>query len=297
MLHPLIRRTNRGHIRIMTYGLILVLFASLCWSILDILRKYLVQKINPFVLTAALCFGQAWLFLLSYGITGFPVPAQPYWFYGIICSLIALFAALGLNWALRISPLSQCIPMLCLTPAFAMLHGYLLLNETLSVIQLFGLIVSVLGAVGFGLEKGWSRSKGAYLMIGVAFLFSLTMALDKIALKHATLTAHAFFQSFLISVLLIGIVFLRKLNQDIYKVWQSKGLYLSAVLGIALAVGLQLEAVKYMDISLLEAIKRCFCLFAAIFAGYGFFKEPITFKRMASAILLAVGVCTLILDG
>ena len=58
------------------------------------------------------------------------------------------------------SPLSQCIPMLCLTPAFAVVHGYLLLDETLHLSQICGLILSAVGAAGFGLEKGWSRAKG-----------------------------------------------------------------------------------------------------------------------------------------
>ena len=194
----------------MLYGLFLLLLASLCWATLDVQRKFLVQKMSPLTLTAALCFGQAFLFLFAYGAAGFPIPATGYWIYGGLCSLIALVAAIGLNWALRISPLSQCIPMLCLTPAFAVIHGYILLGETLNRPQLIGLVLSAIGAAGFGLEKGWSRAKGAYMMMGVAFLFSLTMALDKVALQHASVTAHAFFQASAITVLLSLVMFFLK---------------------------------------------------------------------------------------
>ena len=279
----------------MLYGLLLMLLASLCWSALDVQRKYLVQKMTPLTLTAALCFGQAILFLLAYGAVGFPIPDVGYWIYGVLCSLIALVAALGLNWALRLSPLSQCIPMLCLTPAFAVIHGYLLLGETLNTPQIIGLVLSAVGAAGFGLEKGWSRAKGAYMMVGVAFLFSLTMALDKVALQHASITAHAFFQSSLITVLLSLVMMVLRKGADVQHIWDSKGLYFSAVLFFAMAVGLQLEAVQYLDISLLEAFKRCIGLTSAIVAGYWFFQEPITGKKMASASLLALGVCVVLL--
>ena len=279
----------------MLYGLLLLILASFCWATLDVLRKYLVQKIRPLTLAAALCAGQALLFLFAYGASGFPIPASGYWMYGVLCSLIALVAALGLNWALRLSPLSQCIPMLCLTPAFALLHGYLLLDEALSLLQTVGLVLSAVGAAGFGLEKGWRRARGAYLMMGVAFLFSLTMALDKVALQHAAVTAHALFQAGLIAVLLWVGMMLQKQGGDARRVWENKGMYVGAVLFFALAVGLQLEAVKYLDVSLLEALKRCIGLFSAIFAGYGLFKEPITRKKLASASFLGLGVCIVLM--
>ena len=278
-------------------GLLLLMLASFCWAMLDVLRKYLVKTIDPLTLTAALCFGQAFLFSLVYASTGFPVPDFAYWMYGLLCSLISLVAALGFNWALRISPLSQCIPMLCLTPAFAVVHGYLLLDETLHLFQICGLVLSAVGAAGFGLERGWSRAKGAYLMIGVAFLFSLTMALDKLALRHADVTAHALFQASLIAVLLTFVMFIRKSLGDARKILENKRLYGGAVLTFACAVGFQLEAVKYLDVSLLEAIKRCIGLFSAIVAGYFFFKESITLKKLASAAMLAVGVCSVLLGG
>ncbi|MEC7984711.1 MAG: DMT family transporter [Myxococcota bacterium] len=279
----------------MLWGLVLLVMASLCWATLDVQRKYLVQKMNPLTLTAALCFGQALLFLFAYGAVGFPIPDAGYWMYGVLCSLIALVAALGLNWALRLSPLSQCIPMLCLTPAFAVIHGYLLLGETLNIPQLVGLVFSAIGAAGFGLEKGWSRAKGAYMMMGVAFLFSLTMALDKVALQYAAVTAHALFQAALIAVLLSLVMVLLKQGGDARRVWDNKGLYSGAVLVFALAVGFQLEAVKYLDVSLLEALKRCIGLTSAVVAGYWLFKEPITSRKVASAALLAVGVCIVLL--
>ena len=185
--------------------------------------------------------------------------------------------------------------MLCLTPAFAVVHGYLLLGETLELPQLIGLILSAVGAAGFGLEKGWSRAQGAYLMMGVAFLFSLTMALDKVALQHSTVTAHALFQSTFITVSLGAVMVLQKQGSDARKVWENKALYGGAVLFFALAVGFQLEAVQHLNVALLEACKRCIGLFSAIAAGFWFFQEPITRKKLASAFLLAVGVCIVVL--
>ena len=71
--------------------------------------------------------------------------------------------------------------------------------------------------------------------------------------------------------------------------------YLLAVLVFALAVGLQLEAVQYLHVSVLEAIKRCIGLFSSIFAGYLVFAEEITKKKLISATCLAVGVVILLM--
>ena len=279
----------------MLYGLTLLILASLCWSGLDVLRKILVQRIEPITLTAALCAGQSILFFVLYVFNNHPLPSASYWPIGVLCALIALFGALGLNWSLRISPLSQSIPMLSLTPAFAMIHGELLLDESLSAVQIVGLLCSVMGAAGFGLGKGWSKAKGAYIMVGVSFLFSLTMALDKLAIQHAEITTHALFQSTLIT-LSLGLYLLatRQLG-DVHILWDSKKLYVFSVVLFTLAVGLQLEAVSWLSVTLLEAGKRCIGLFASLFLGVYFFSEPIAREKLASAVLLAVGVCIVLL--
>ena len=80
----------------MLYGLGLLVLAAGCWAALDGLRKLLVQDITPLSLTAALCSGQALLFFIAYVLTGYPVPESGYWLYGVLCSSIALVAALGL---------------------------------------------------------------------------------------------------------------------------------------------------------------------------------------------------------
>ena len=279
----------------MLYGLTLMLLASLCWAGLDGLRKHLVRDVEPLTLTAALCFGQSILFAILFIKDGMPIPSEIYWKIGIFCSLISLCAAIGLNWSLRLSPLSQSIPMLSLTPAFALIHGNLLLRESMSDLQMLGLLLSAVGAVGFGLEKGWSKSKGAYIMVGVAFLFSLTMALDKLALQHAKMTSHALFQASLITVVLAGYLLFKGQTDALPILWNSKKTYVCAVLLFTLAVAFQLEAVQWLPISLLEAGKRCIGLFSSIVVGLYFFSEPISRKKMASAVLLAIGVCIVLM--
>ena len=279
----------------MLYGLILLLLASLCWAGLDALRKYLVQHIAPLTLTAALCGGQSILFLILFFYEHHPMPSLSYWPIGTLCATIALFAALGLNWSLRLSPLSQSIPMLSLTPAFAIIHGNILLDESLSAMQMIGIVLSAIGAAGFGLEKGWSKAKGAYIMIGVAFLFSLTMALDKLALKHADITAHALFQSSLITCALGLYLLITHRLSEVDVLWKCKKAYIFSVILFTLAVALQLEAVQYLNISLLEAGKRCIGLFSSIIVGMYFFSETISTKKLISAFSLGFGVCFLLL--
>ena len=276
------------------YGILLLILASLSWSLLDILRKKLVQNMEPLALTTALCIGQACLFSLValFANPGFPEPA--YWLWGVIGATLALFAALGLNLSLHVSPLSQSIPMLSLTPAFAVLNGFLLLDEKITVLQGIGLVASTIGAAGFGLDKGWTKAKGAYMMVGVAFLLAMTMAVDKRAVQHAEVVVHACFQACFISICLVLYVALRGRIKTLQPVLVHNKKYFLAVLAFALAVGLQLEAVKYLHVSVLEAVKRCIGLFSSIFAGYLIFSEAITAKKIYSAFLLAIGVLFLL---
>lgn len=132
-------------------------------------------------------------------------------------------------------------------------------------------------------------------MVGVAFLFSLTMALDKLAMKHADITTHALFQALLITISLSLYLFSTRQNMGIRTLWKSKSLYFSSVVLFTLAVALQLEAVQWLSVSLLEAGKRCIGLFSSIFLGYYFFSEPVARKKIASAVLLAIGICIVLL--
>ena len=218
------------------YGITLLILSSLCWALLDVLRKKLVQNMDPLTLTTALCSGQACLFSAAAIIVNPAFPDAAYWIWGILGATLALFAALGLNWSLHVSPLSQSIPMLSLTPAFAVLNGFLLLDEQITWLQGFGLVASTIGAAGFGLDKGWTKAKGAYMMVGVAFLLSMTMAVDKRAVQHAEVVVHACFQACLISLCLLSYVALRQKMKTLKPIVVHKKKYFLAVLAFALAV-------------------------------------------------------------
>ena len=101
-------------------------------------------------------------------------------------------------------------------------------------------------------------------------------------------TAHALFQASLIAILLTFVMFVRKRLSDTRKILENKRLYGGAVLTFACAVGFQ-SAVKYLDVSLLEAIKRCIGLFSAVVAGYFSFRIKCTLRKLASAVCLQLG--------
>src|SRR5204863_4918099 len=102
--------------------------------------------------------------------------------------------------ALAVSPLSVTVPLLSLTPAFTALLAVPMLGERPGLLQTVGILAVVTGAFLITLQQGDSpsvvlaafrRERGAMLMAGVAFLWSIALPLDKLAIQQAPAPFHA----------------------------------------------------------------------------------------------------------
>jgi drug/metabolite transporter (DMT)-like permease len=286
-------------------GLLLAFACALAWASFDVFRKQLGRTLEPLPLLVLLNVGLLPVFAIWWGIEG-----------GTITDLPAYAAPAGLALALqvvanllflaavRVSPLSLTIPFLSLTPVFATLVGFVLLDESPTPAQLVGIGLVVGGALTLGslgedgrvkLLQTFVRERGAWMMIGVSACWGVTSAVDKYALAYATVPIHALVQ--LCGVILAALVFLtatRRLSQLAGARPQLGRLALATLAG-ATSLGLQLVAVQHVFVSQLETIKRAVGLVSAIVLGRLIFDEAITRLGVLAVLVMIAGVTLLII--
>ena len=133
----------------------------------------------------------AWgsLFLVPLMLLAAPPSDPPLFWKTVACAVpLEVGAAYAFQTALRISPISSCIPFLAFTPVFLLVTGWTFLGEKPNVIGVVGVLLVATGA--FALyrrrEVGPHSHRGPLLILLVAFVYSLTSVLAKKALDASS---------------------------------------------------------------------------------------------------------------
>jgi len=287
-----------------SFAIVLAIAAAFGWSLLDLLRRFLAAHLPALPLVGLVTLGAIPPLLVWLAFSG-PQHAGP-GYAPFAAGSVALNLAANFAYfrSLQLSPLSKTLPMLSLTPAFAALLGALFLGERLLARELAGLAAVVLGALlltlrrgrGFaGIVEGLVEERGARWMIGVAFLWSATLLLDKEALAHATPQLHALVLNAGVAAGAIVGLAARGEAGALSRIRGHLPLYFAAVLVSAAALGAQLVALGKVPLGYLETVKRGLGGVLAVAWGRLFFAEPVTTPKLAAVALMTVGVGLLVL--
>lgn len=280
-----------------TAALFVALLSSLGWAAFDAARKALVRHSSPASLVVTFGAGQLPCFLLGMLIWGAPDLDIGYLRPGLTCLAANVAANLLFFHAVKVSPISRTVPLLALTPVFAALIGYLLLDEHPSSRQWAGIALIVLGAwtlnAGQGLKGlvlGVVRERGSLYMALVAAAWAVSATNDKLALPHANVAFHASVQTG--GVMLVALCWL-VLTGRVGEVAQVRKHWLPLSAGVMVSVaalGLQLIAIQTLLVSLMEAIKRALGVVGSVVSGRLLFKEALTRGMLVACLLLSLGV-------
>jgi drug/metabolite transporter (DMT)-like permease len=276
-------------------GLTAAVLSSLCWSGLDATRKALARRLDVAVVVAWLTLGQAPLFA-AWGLTEDRfIDGTAYLAPGLGSTILQLAANVLFVQAVRVSPLSLSVPFLSLTPVFTTLVAVPLLDEHASPVQWMGILLVVLGALVLNARQGisllralWSE-RGSVLMIGVAAIWSVTAALDKLALEHATVAAHGMVQTAGMGVLVVAWMAVTGRAGRLRTAWPPDRAQVAAVAFATGALALQLVAFRLLLVGLVETLKRGVGVIASVVIGRAAFEEPITLPKVAAMVLMAAG--------
>ncbi|MCK4339449.1 MAG: EamA family transporter, partial [Candidatus Cloacimonetes bacterium] len=221
-----------------------------------------------------------------------------FWITILILLPLELTAAILYLKAITISPLSLVTPFVAFTPAFLLLTSYLILGETVSMLGAVGILLITIGAytINFSSKnfllpfKKIFKEKGIWLMLIVAFIYSITSNLGKVAMRYSSPSFMAVFYTTLLGIVFAILTLVKKQKLKPQKFEFSLGAigFFNAIMMIS-----HMIAIKYVQVAYMIAVKRTSMLFG-VFFGYLFFQEKEIGKRFFSACLMLVGVILIV---
>jgi len=284
-------------------ALALTLGTSFAWSGFDSLRKALVRELAPTPLLFLLTLSSLPLLALWAVLDG-RVAAVPPGYLAPAGASIALNVVSNLAFveALRRAPLSAVVPLLSLTPVFAALVAIPLLGELPTPATAAGIALVVGGALWLQRPRGAPggppaarfRDPGMLLMLLTAFLWSLTITLDKMAVERASAPFHGLFLNAGVTLGLLAVLVARRRVHELAGVARAPRLFLLAVVVSTLALALQLLAIHRVWVSFVETLKRGIGNLMAVVLGRLAFGEALTAAKLLAVTLMAAGVALIL---
>jgi drug/metabolite transporter (DMT)-like permease len=220
----------------------------------------------------------------------------------LITGTINIIAASLVFSTLRRTDLSLAVPIITFTLVFLAGTSYLVLGEVPTAAGIAGILLIVLGAFliqvsprrsGSSPQINRARWRGILAMLGVAFLYSLSLPFD----KAVVLASDALFGSALVCLYIGGVFAGISIARGSWK-RAPRGAALSAalVLGlvlvgetVAINLAYTLQIVPYVI-----AVKRLSILFSVLIGGLVFREEGIRFRILGALIMIA-GVALIVL--
>ena len=191
--------------------------------------------------------------------------------------------------------------LMALAPPITAILGYFILNESLTLFQFIGMLVTILGIsiVILGKEKGSSKVVVRHPLKGIFYAFlgavgqGLGLILSKIGVRDLNPFVATEIRIFAGIICFIGIITLTKNWPKFNKALKDRkvmaGITLGSLFGPVIGVSLSLVAVKYTSTavaSTLMAIVPVLIIPVAIV----FFKEKIVPKEIFGSIVGVLGV-------
>jgi drug/metabolite transporter (DMT)-like permease len=282
----------------------LSLTCSLSVAVVDALSKKALGESDPYVV--------AWVRLgycipfLALSLFQIRIPDLDMVFFKTILILLPLeiTALLLYTHAIRQSPLSLTIPFLALTPLFLIVTSYVILGEQPDASGVGGILLISAGAYLLNFHtrrKGWLEpfraifhEKGSRKMVAVAFLYSITANLGKIAIQHSNPGFFGVVYFPLLAVLTFPFLGLTCGSSAYKALVLRKGLFLLIGLFQTVMIFTHVNAIALVEVPYMVSIKRTSLLFA-ILLGWVFFHEEKIRERMLGAACMVGGAALILI--
>ncbi|MBW1850963.1 MAG: EamA family transporter [Deltaproteobacteria bacterium] len=250
------------------------------------------------------------LYALPYLLAGLIfVPCPPldktFWLCIAFALPLELIAFLCHMRAIKISPLSLTLPFLAFTPAFVILTGFFILNETLNIHGILGIILIAIGSYAMNLSavrRQWLspvmaifKEQGSWLMLLTALIYSFTATIGKLAITHSSpqFFAVTYFLFFTILVISLYPVIPRAKPTNLFK----KPLpCIAAGMMLAAMIFSHTYAISLIEAAYMLSVKRTSILFG-VFFGALLFKEGKIRERLLGTSVMMCGVLIIGLFG
>lgn len=264
----------------------------------DALTKKAVLKGNIYITG---CFRMFWglvPIVIYYLYTSAPMPSDSRFYELLLIAMpFEIVAYLLIIKALQVSAISVTMPFLSFTPVFLVLWSALFGIESIKIIPLGGILLTVAGCYVIFLQsvskgflepfKALARDRGAVYMLIVSVIYSVTsfIAKDVVLLSHPAIAGFAYMFMLFVLTLPFALYYIKVAGLSLLT--EAKRMFLPGVLdGLSLICGFL--AMQMTLVSYFISVKRLSVLFAILY-GYVFFKETDIVSRLLGAILMLVG--------
>lgn len=279
------------------------------WLVLSLLNAFFESVSNAFNKRGALridVLSAAWaqrffsLFIilpLVFITQSFQSVNQTFWIALFATSILNTLTSLLFVKAIKNSPLSLTLPIVTMTPVFLLITSPIMLGEFPKPLGVVGILSTVIGSYILNLSKNVHgffepflslvKEEGPRLMLLVAFIWSITSNIDKIAVTNSNPILFAFASTCIILILLTIILFHKRISFN--KI--SKNSAILAPIGIAsgLSTVFQMIAISMAIVPNVITVKRTSALFGIAW-GKIFFKEKEIQERFIGTVVMILGV-------
>lgn len=289
----------------MTWAILSIL-SALCWSVVNIIDKYVLNKWirEPFVVLIIIGI----IGLIAGGGVYFIYGFQPLSYFNIFLALVTGILHLGSYVfyfkALKIEEVSRVVPLFYLSPLFILFLATIFLGEVFTPLKYLGIILLVIGAILISSKNilKISFSKSFYWMILSAFILSINSVLIKYLLNFADYWTIFAYERIGIVIGAIPIIYLylpellttikRHGKKVVTTLSATEVLNLLAVLLITIAT-----SVGYVTlVNALASVQPFFVLFLTVILSIFYpsilkeeIKKSIVFSKLLAVVLMFVG--------
>ena len=281
------------------------LTAAVATAAADAVIKRFFADLSPYGMSLAL-----WLFALPYLLlVGLAIHWPPldrtFWLAVVLALPLEVVAALLYMRAIKVSPISLCVPFIAFTPILLIFTGRLILGEGLNRWGVTAVLLMAAGSYILSLSTGrfgflaplkaLAREPGARFMLAVAVLYSITAALGKMAILHSDPAFFGVVYPLIFSgVMLAGYPLS---NPKPAKALLARSRW-GIILGLFLAATTlsQVYGLKLAPAAYLIAVKRTSVFFSVVLGGVWLKERPIA-PRLVGAALMVAGVMLIAFKG
>jgi len=281
--------------------IIYALLTALFNAAKSVSSKKSLRSLDEFVVSWFLCFLPGMFILPYYLFSPIPPLGGDFWTVLIADCLLSAIATVWSTKALLKSNLSIVTPLSAFTPLFMLFTGYLMLGELPTAMGAIGVVFIVIGAYFLNIRerrngqlapfRALFKDEGAQLMLGAAFIWSVTGIMDKIVIRSSSPIFFAMAENFLIAAFILPFAW-KKLKHSRKEICKEKLHLLGVGAFSALALVCQMIAISQTLVVYGVAIKR-FSILLAIILGGVIFKEKEIGQKFVGGAIMVTGVLLL----
>jgi uncharacterized membrane protein len=239
------------------------------------------------------------------GKGGLRLALSPYglsfWLTLVVLLPLEITALLLYVKAIRLSPLSLTVPFMAFSPLFIIFIAFFLLGEWPDRSGMAGILLIAAGAYllnasasrygPLGPIKAIFKEPGSILMIVVAFIYSITSTLGKVAVQHSS---PVFFGFLYPLVLTIPLTIMVVLKGRFIEVVSRPSSFVPIGLCTAVMIMSHFIAISLTDVAYMISVKRTSLIFSVLYGKFLFKEEKIKERLIGSAVMVA-GVASITL--